>query len=147
MLRELRIQIVRAAIFLLLKLGLLKYVGELFANQVFLLFVKDINFILHIVEPWVEEDLLGGEPLGYALLKHVLHEVAGQLGDCVAILDLLLVQLVCQVANLIGLEGHIAVQDGIEAHTGRPNVDWEAFIADFLNYFWCYIGRSTALFK
>ena len=81
MLRELRIQIVRAAIFLLLKLGLLKYVGELFANQVFLLFVKDINFILDIVEPRVEEDLLGGEPLGYALLKHVLHEVAGQLGD------------------------------------------------------------------
>ena len=118
MLRELRIQVVRATIFLLLKLGLLKYVGELFANQVFLLFVKDINFILDIVEPWVEEDLLGGEPLRHALLKHVLHEVASKLRDCVAILDLLLVQLMCQVANLISLEGHITVQDGIEAHTG-----------------------------
>lgn len=79
MLREFGVEVVWASILVLPELGLLKNVGELLADQVLLLLVKDVDLLLSVVEPGMIQDLFGGKSLGYVLLKHVLHKVAGEL--------------------------------------------------------------------
>ena len=76
-----------------------------------------------------------------------MHEVAGQLRRRVSVLDLLLVQLVGQVSNLVRLEWHVSIEDGVKANTGRPDVYWETLIANFLHDLGGNVGRSTALLE
>ena len=147
MLRELRVQVVGAAVFMLLQLRFLQDVGELFPNQILLLLVKDVDALFHIVEPRVEEDFLGRQALGNILFKHVLHEIASQLRHSVPILDFLLVQLVRQITDLVSFERHVAIQDSVEADTCRPNVNGQALVADLLDNFRGYVGRGATLLK
>ena len=147
MFRELSIELVRATIFKFLQLLTLENVGEFFLDQVFLLFIKDVDFFFNVVEPRMKQDFLGCEAPGDVLFEHVLHQVARQLRDCVTILDLLLVELMGQVTDLVRFEGDISVENSVQADSSRPYIDWEAFIADFLDDLRSYVSRSTALLK
>ena len=137
----------RAPIFMLLQLRFLEYVGELFADQVFLLFIKDVDSLFNIIKPRMVQDLFCGESLRDILLEHVLHEVARQLGNRIAILYFLLVQLVGQIADLVGFKRNVSIKDRVEANTRRPDIHWEALVADFLHDLGRNVGRRAALLE
>ena len=94
MLCELSVQVMWAPIFMLLEFCLLKNVRKFFSDQVFLLFVKYVDSFFNVIEPWMVEDLFCSESFGDVLLEHVLHEITRELGNCITILYLLLVQFV-----------------------------------------------------
>lgn len=122
-------------------------VGELLADQVFLLFIKDVDLLLCVIEPGMVKNLLCTQPFGYIFLEHILHEISGQLRHRVAILYLLLVELVGQVPNLISLEWHISIENSVQTNACRPDVNRESLIAYFLNDFRSNISGCTALFE
>lgn len=147
MFSELSVQVIWASIFVLLQFGFLKDVSELLANQVLLLLVKDIDTFLSIVEPWMVKHLFRSQSLGNVLFEHVLHEVSGQFRHCVSILNLLLVELMCQITDLIRFKWHIAIKYGVEADTCRPDIDWEPLISNLLHNLRRNVSWSATLLK
>ena len=75
MLCELSIQIRWATIFYSFHLLFVKNVCELFADQILLLFVKDIDLVLSVIEPGMVKDFFGAQSFAHILFEHVLHEV------------------------------------------------------------------------
>ena len=119
-------------------------VGELFADQLQLLLVEDVDGLRVLIsKPWVREDVMGrGAQLG-RLLQHRPHQGDRICAHGVLVLDLL-VELLdsAEVADLVGLEGHIPVEHRIQADARRPNVDREALVPHVLHDFrsdvrWC----------
>ena len=117
MLRELSIQIRWATIFYSLYLLFVQNVSELFADQILLLLVKDIDFGLSVIKPGMVKDFFGAQSFAYILFEHVLHEVSCQFRGGVFVFDFLLVKLVGQVSDLVRLERDIAVEDCKEAYS------------------------------
>ena len=70
---ELGIELVRAAILTVLELVFLKNIGEFFTDQVFLLFIKNIDFVLNVIEPRMVKDFLGCEAFRNVFFQHILH--------------------------------------------------------------------------
>ena len=52
-----------------------------------------------------------------------------------------------QIADLIGFKRHVSIKDRIEAYASRPDIDWEALVADFLHNLGSDVCRRAALFE
>lgn len=131
------------------ELLLLEDVGELLANELQLLFVEDVDVLVDVLgEPWVEQDVLSRRPLLRHLLQHHLHDVDRRLRGRVLVLDLLVELLDCvEVADLVRLERHVAVQHGVEADACAPDVHWKAFVPHVLDDFRRDVRRGAALLE
>ena len=56
-LREFRVQVARATVFILAHLLFVKDIGELLADQVLLLLIKDVDFLFRVIEPRMVKNL------------------------------------------------------------------------------------------
>ena len=111
------------------------------------LLVKDVHLSLCVVEPGMIEDFFGGQAFRYVFLQHALHQVSCQLRNCVTILYLLLVKFMGQIADLVSLKRHIAVEDSVEADASRPDVYREALVANLLHDLGSNVCWCATLFK
>ena len=96
----------------------------------------------------MEQYVLGGCPLFWDLLEHHLHDIDGLLRGCVLVLDFLIELLHgVEVADLVSLERHVAVEHGVEADAGAPDVHRESLVAHVLDDFRGDVRRRTALLE
>ena len=52
-----------------------------------------------------------------------------------------------QIANLIGFERDVSVEDSVKADACGPDVHWETLVSDFLHNFRCNVCRGATLLK
>ena len=144
-----RLEQLRASVLELLELLLLQDVGELLADELELLLVEDVDVRVDVVlQPRVPEGVLSSRSLLRRLRQHGLHEVDGLLRDRVLVLDLLFQLFNCvQVADLVRLERHVAVQHRVEADASAPDVDREALVAHVLHDLRCDVRRRATLLE
>jgi hypothetical protein len=80
-------------------------------------------------------------------LDHFAHQVDRLLADDVFELNLLLKLELCQLAHVIGLEGHVSIEDSEQADTSRPDVYWETLVANLLDDLGSDVRRRAALLE
>ena len=89
----------------------------------------------------------GSKALIRVLLKHSHHQVPRFLTHCVLELDGRVQDHLVQIAHLIRLEGHIPIQHGIKADTGRPYIDWVPLVAELPHNLRGDVGGGSALLE
>ena len=131
------------------QLLLLQNIGEFFPNELQFLLIKYIDMLVDVViEPRVIQYLVCSGPLLRDFLEHHLHHLYGLLRHGVLILDILVELLYgVEVADLVCLEWHVAVEHCVEADAGAPYVYGEALVSHVLNNLWCYVGWCATLLE
>jgi hypothetical protein len=127
----------------------LEDVSKLFAYELQLLFVEDVDVLVNLIfEPRMGKHVLCSSSLLGSLLQHALHEVNGTLRSGILVLDLLIKLLNCiEIPQLIGFEWDVTVEHGKQADAGTPDVDWIALVPHVLHYFGSYVSRRSALLE
>jgi hypothetical protein len=144
---ELSIKVFRLQVIVVTQFVLVHYVCEVLQHQLFFLFVKNVDFRINLLEPGVDEDFIGSESLLNIDFDHFAHQVNSLLADDVFKLNLLLKLELCQLAHVIGLKGHVSIEDSKQADTSRPDVYWETLVANLLDDLGSDVRRRAALLE